>query len=187
VAWSAVDADATSFDLFGDAHRSVVVGGEHTGVETEIAAVRQFDCFLFARHFRHCCDRTELLFVDESGIVGEVGDQRRCDELAVAFATSDQIGTFLDGVVDQFHHPVSLVFGDERTNRCVGIEQVACFPVAEFGFEAVDDLIVNIFVYEHTRDGRTALAGVFERTCRTARGNVVNVCIREHDCRGVSA
>jgi len=63
----AVDPDGAGVDRLRDAHRSVVVVGEHRRVEAEVVGVRQFDGVRLGADGRDSRDGSELLLVQDAG------------------------------------------------------------------------------------------------------------------------
>lgn len=185
-----VDPDSTRLQRICDTNTRVQILGVHCRRQTVRRRVTNANSLLFGLELLNGADGAEDFFLHDLHVLIDVGEDGGLNEVAfrtVAAASNLQLGTLLLAMVDVRHDAIILQLRDLRTLEGLGVEGVANLVLLGAGLEALNEVVVDVFLDQDTGTGAAALAVVKVDAEVDPRDGVVDVCVLEDDIGGFSA
>ena len=185
---SLVDADHASVDARRDVLRPRKIAAEDRGAEPEGRVVRESQRFVDRAERLDACDRPERLFAHDVHCVGDVGEDRRRHEVAVArFASRDQRRARGNRGIDLRHDFRLLPRRHHRADIDALITRISLLqrarPLGHFSQEFLANRCIDVDTFGAHAD----LPRVAETVAHRERGRRVEVGIVEHNKRVFAA
>src|SRR5581483_2263428 len=132
-----------ALEALGHVGRPIGVAAPDGAAEAEVRGVGPLDGVVDVAVGDHRQGGAELLLVDDARAVGEVGQDRRLEEVPRAvhgLAAGDGAGATLDGVGDELGDTLELRTVVDRAQLGVGVHAVSNLGCLGVGGEGLDDL-----------------------------------------------
>ena len=185
-----VDPTGSGLKLRHDPVRAGQIAGKQTGAEAELGVVGAGDDLVFVGEGQDGHDRPEYLLAHAGHIVGEVGQNGRCDPETFAVhtgAAGDYGRAFGPGGVEMAEHDIQLRLCRHGTEVGGLVQRVADDGGLDPRFQPFQKFLNDALVDKHTCPVRTDLTGGIEVSVDRARHGVVDIGVLENQDRGLAA
>src|SRR3990167_7889164 len=187
-----VDPDDARAHVAGQAVGATEIAGPDAGGEAELRVVGHGQGFDFILETDHRGNRAEDFFLHDFHRVAVAFEQGRLVVPAVtvnlwALAAQAQFRPFGQGVGDQAFDHGQLLRGGHRTHLAAVILRVADADALGTGDQALDELVIDLVLYQQARAGYAALPGGCIDAGDRAVDRTVQVGVGEDDIRRLAA